>query len=464
METLFEVPSVKFSEVPCKDIQDYDGQNFPPIINEILEKYMGSVIFGGSSLIHDLYFQEEDWVRDYDLWCNSNAFKKIVITLSRMELCDKIKDDIFTKNNEYYGRFSLEGLTEFVLPSGNKTIKVQLINVGNISNFSKILESVDLSFNTVFYDGTKLIFVDTTEEQIKSKKGFFRPLKHKSGLCNCHICCSRDSKLSEKEIGRLEKYRSRGFEINNLCPFCDSQNCLSVSHTMKCWKNQLSLFDSSYYDTNNVLTSEKITEIIEFLDKNQKEVLIYIGLFLIISTKNIKLLEEQFEKFRHIIDPYSFNFNSNMYYVVDSGSITLFRKYFEIILPLIKVKSYKRIGQLIEIAYRRNYINIGRMLATVSPRFKLNIFEDKIISYEYMSAFECYLETKDRNVLTSEFDKITIMDKSDLTDTCPICLLGNPNLILGCCHKYCDTCVVEYFMIQERNNNKLKCPLCREYI
>lgn len=462
MEPLFEVSSERYSDIPCKVIVDYNGRHFPPIINELLHRYMGSVMFGGSSLIHDLYFREEEWDRDYDLWCNSNAFSKIANSLSKMESCDKIKDDIYIKNNDYYGRFSSEGITEFNLRSSHSiSIRIQLINVGNLTNFSRILESVDLTFNTVFFDGTKLIFVDTTEEQIRSKIGFFRPYKHKSSFCSCYICSNRNSRLTEKEIGRLEKYRLRGFKIENICPFCDFENCLSISHTIKCWKEKLSMVNSSFYDIENVLTPDKITGIIEFIEKNTNDIILFSGLLLILSTKNIKLFEQQFAKYKVLIDPYSSNFNSMLYYVVDSGSTTLFNKFFEIMQPLITPYSYKRINQLINIAYRKNYLKIATSLSSVSPRFKIDIFEDKIISFDFISVFECYLETSDPQVIRNEFSKIKILDKPDELEICPICCSSNSNLILECGHKYCDVCLVKYFLIQEKNNNKLKCPLCR---
>ena len=54
MEELFGVTPV--------ETKKYNGSNFPPLVNEILRKYKNKAFFGGSSLIHDAFFKDENWV------------------------------------------------------------------------------------------------------------------------------------------------------------------------------------------------------------------------------------------------------------------------------------------------------------------------------------------------------------------------------------------------------------------
>ena len=52
MEQLFGVTPI--------EIKKYDGANFPPLVNEILQKYKNKAFFGGGSLLHDAFFKDEE--------------------------------------------------------------------------------------------------------------------------------------------------------------------------------------------------------------------------------------------------------------------------------------------------------------------------------------------------------------------------------------------------------------------
>lgn len=467
MEPLFEPIREQYFDIPCKLVKDYDGKDILPFIKELIVE--NQVLFGGSSLIHDLYFPTQFWLRDYDLWCVNDAYKKIRRKLGRMRNCKKVKDVSFEIKSDYYGRFKTEAISEYycnleVINDGYRNIqqiKLQLINVGKTtSQLFNAMRFVDLSFNSLFYDGSRLIFVDTTEEEIKSKIGYFIPLKKNIySHCDC-IYCTNNGKLSEKELSRVRKYKERGFQILNLCPLCDSTHYSSLFHSMECLKRKLRLTDRDFYKMGDSITEEMENELSNVIYRYENTSIICAALLLFLSKRCLPTFSEKFEKCKHLIDTRSSIYNEVLKYCVEKGSLSGFSSFFGIVESQLTPFANKRICQLFEIASKKNFINIARFIANKSPRFKLEIFEDKIISFKFQNIFEYFLETNDRQQLIQEYSKINFIN-SPSEDPCPICHTSEPNLILHCKHRFCDSCLIMYFAIETRSKKELSCPLCR---
>ena len=99
MEQLFGVTPI--------EIKKYDGANFPPLVNEILQKYKNKAFFGGGSLLHDAFFKDEEWTSriDYDIWCKDSVYEKILIDIEKKGLVNIHHSKYDTK---YYQTFKIK--------------------------------------------------------------------------------------------------------------------------------------------------------------------------------------------------------------------------------------------------------------------------------------------------------------------------------------------------------------------
>jgi len=465
MTPLFEVYTDKYLHIHCKKIVNYDGRDFPEIINEVLLENKGNVIFGGSSLIHDLYFKEETWDRDYDLWCDENTYKKLKTNFYRRENFRKLNEEIFSKNSEnsYYGNFQSQGIAEFIYNINESSkIKIQLIDVGKKHKICKMFELVDFSFNTVFYDGEKLIYHDTTEEQVKAKTGILR-VKTSRKFCPCHFCSKKESRLSEKQLLRIKKYQKRGFNLTNLCPFCEFKYPCSINHCYYCLAKKLKLkVEMKFYQAGDNLTQQSLEKIVDLCSMYRKEEIIYTMLIYILSTRNLNLFKELFENNRHIIDPYSLSFYTIFEFLLDNGIYEPFVSFFEIVEPHFTEYSYLTLSGLFFGLCRKNYVNLASYFSKKIGRCKFELFGDKIISHRFLNIFEYYFEEKDVSIITNTFKYITVCnDPTEDSEMCGICHTDFPNLKLSCRHRYCHTCLITYFAMEYKKNSKLSCPMCR---
>ena len=466
MEPLFEVVSPKYFNVPCKEIEPYDGVDFPSIINELLDQHNGNIIFGGSSLLHDLFFKTSQWERDYDIWCEDRAYKAIKRTLNQKTNCSKIKEEQFEKvsQNIYYGRFQSKSICEFNYVCNDcckQSLKIQLINVGtNYDKFERIINNVDLTINTVFYDGKSLIYVDTTKEDILAKKCQYRfHLKSYHGLCSCSNCAQEKS-ISEKEMNRIKKYEGRGFTIDNLCPLCEGKYSLSLRHCLCCLRKKMSIDKGiDFFSWGARISEDNINYILTTLEAYPRQEFILASLVLFLANKRLDLFLENLEKYKHLLNFYHPDYNRVLSLFVENGITTAFTKFYELIESSLMEYSNKRINQLFTIACKKNFINLARFIENKSLRCKFEIFEDKITSYKFVNIFEFYLEKKDPKIL--DHLKYIKQNEAPSEENCSICHTNFPNFTLNCNHRFCDSCIMTYFSIEDKKKNKPCCPMCR---
>ena len=289
--------------------KEYDGSNFPVIVNQLLTN--DGVIFGGSSLIHDVYFREEDWgERDYDLWCLNSQYFKMQNHL-RKENCKKIKEERYENR---YGRLKINGICEYIYKIDDTTkIKIQLINVGN--DFSLMVKNLDFTFVSVIYDGKKIKFFNTIEKEIIEKKG--NVLIYRNNGCTCDRC-KRTSEISEKTAKRIEKYQKRGFTFFNLCQFC-SNKVLSFKHFIKC---------------RNLLEDDKLKEdgsdnILELGLASDNPEIIYCCLYYFSKIYDSESFMSLFNCKKHLLQKHHTNYYELINNFVRNGKYTYFRCFFE---------------------------------------------------------------------------------------------------------------------------------------
>lgn len=432
--------------------QSYDGNNFPKIVNEILDENFGKVFFGGGSLIHDLYFKEEDWGdRDYDIWCFHSSYKKVIRKMMHNINSRQIKNKEF---KSYYGNFTIIGITEFLIYG----IRLQIIDIGNVNSFDPIIRNIDLSFNTVMFDGKNLFFYLTDQEKIISKKGYF--IKNEF-QCICTKCVTH---ISEKAQERIKKYEKRGFQIMNVCSFCEERHMSNFSSSLECWKKFLDIEESIsvYKYKTGELIEQKIDILINKLNIIENFVDICAGLYLINMCRDMEIFQRLFvhlsEKIK--IMPENIFFEVVVKFI-EIGSVTGVKLFYS----LFKQYNFnEKSGKLFGHACRLNFIGIARFFESLSPRFQMVIYEDKIFEFRFMNIYEYFLETGDVEFILKEvpsLKKIEVLDNYDEDELCPICKYDNPNIALACNHKFCVICLIKFFAQKTRDMETVNCPICR---
>lgn len=429
--------------LPIIDEITYDGIDLPIIINEILQEE--NVIFGGSSLIHDIYFKEEDWgERDYDLWCTEHSYFKIQRKLRINEKCKKIKEETY---NSKYSHLRINSLCEYSYKNDDETkLKIQLINVGR--NFKYMIKNLDFSFVSLIYDGTNLKFIFTTEQEIKEKKGcILIPNNNGINTCSCGMCM-RNNDISQKTILRIKKYQKRGFTFLNLCTFCKNYEILSFEHFNKCKCKKI----------EETKKNEEISTLAS-TTTNPELIICCLNFY----AKN-RLMEDFINLFNHkkeLIQFHSQNFKKLLQFCADNGQYT----FFKLLMEFWNTQLNYLIEEIFLNCGRKNYINICRYLSNKYPKLYINIFEDKITEYKILSIFEYYLEYNDANILTTEMPQIKFIEGKTNEDgseaICPICKCFSSNIELSCGHDFCDKCIITYFANQHNKGTKLKCGVCR---
>ena len=442
MEELFGVTPI--------EIKKYDGSNFPPIINEILRKYKNKAFFGGGSLLHDAFFKDEYWTSrvDYDIWVLDNIYQNILTDIEAKKL-NKIHHSKY--DVKYYQMFNLKEIAEYTFEIDRKEYIIQLINIG--SNFLSMIDKIDFTFNTVLYNGEELTFFRTTEADILKKHGNMQ-IDVITNKCECEEC--KNKKVSKKQIDRINKYKVRGFEITNFCPFCIGieYKLISVHHFQYC---VLDLNNSPYVLH---LEEPKFQKIMNIARESTNSNVILCCLNIIARTLKMEEFISIFydRQCYSILDINSRLFNDILIDFTVNGQFTFFKLFFDLLKTKIRITSTP-IKELFRKACAYNNINIARYISSHSPKYDLLIFEDRIYEHNIMTVFEHYVKYNDIQVVLDEYPNITLLEKQedDEDSICSICRENQTNIRLPCGHEFCD-CIFNYFVTTSR----VRCGVCRE--
>lgn len=446
MERLFGINPI--------ETRKYDGSNFPPIVNEILRKYKNKAFFGGGSLIHDAFFKDEHWKSriDYDIWCNDCIYQNILSDLIEKGFNMSIQSKY---DNKYYEKFNIKELTEFTFEIDRKEYIIQLINIGNY--FLTLINKIDFTFNTVFYNGEELFFFRTIEADVLQKRGNLQ-VDVITNECECEEC--KNKKISKKQIQRIEKYKSRGFQITNFCPFCETVGAektykiITVLHFQSC---ALNLTFPKYILQ---LEDDQFEKVIQMGHTSDNPNVILCCLNIIARTLHMEEFISLFHEKKDLFDVHTRLFNDILIDFTVQGQYTFFKLFFD----LLKTKA-SIIGTDIQVLFRKacdyNCINIALYISSHSDRYDLSIFEDKIYEHDILTVFEHYVKYKNMQVILDEYPgKITILDEDFMNQEeeiiCSICNANPSNIQLHCGHRFCE-CIINYFA----TISCMRCGVCR---
>ena len=441
MEEIFGVTPI--------EIKKYDGSSFPPLVNEILRKYKNKAFFGGSSLIHDAFFKDEHWVSriDYDIWCKDSDYQNILSDIERKGLVNIHHSKYDTK---YYQTFKIKQLADYGFEIDRKQYIIQVINIG--SNFYSFIDKIDFTFNTVLYNGDDLIFFRTTEDNVRQKCGELQ-IDVITNKCTCEEC--KDKKVSQKQINRIYKYISRGFQIKNFCPFCKPQdnNIITVQHFESC------ILNLSFPSYILYLEDTEFQKIMDIVHETTHPNIILCCLNII--ARNLRM--DEFISLFHekqcatIIDTNSRLFNYILIDFVINGQFTFFKLFFDLLKTKIRLTAMP-----IQILFRKacafNCINIARYISSHSERYELSIYEDRIYQHSILTVFEHYVKTKKIQAVLDEYPGITLFENQEENEDsiCSICKENQCNIRLPCGHEFCD-CIFTYFV----SSFSMRCGICR---
>jgi hypothetical protein len=436
------------------EIKKYDGSNFPPLVNEILRKFKNKAFFGGSSLLHDVFFKDEHWASriDYDIWCKDDIYQNILAMIEEKGLV-KIHDTKYSI--KYYHIFKIKELVDFTFEIDRKQYIIQVINIG--SNFYSFIDKIDFTFNTILYNGEDLIFFRTTESQVIQKHGELQ-VDVITDKCECEEC--KHKRVSYKQITRIEKYRSRGFKINNFCPFCTpheykliNYKLITIQHFESC---VLNLTYSPYILR---LEDTQFQKILDIVRESTNSNIILCCLNIIARTLRIEeflsvFYEKQCSSF---LNTNSKSFNDILIDFTINGQFTFFKLFFDVLKTKIRITATP-----IQILFRKacafNCINIARYISSHSQRYELLIFEDKIYEHNILTVFEHYVKTKKIQAVFDEYPSITLFENQEENEDsiCSICKENQCNIRLPCGHEFCD-CIFTYFV----TTFSTRCGTCR---
>lgn len=426
---------------PPFSCKKWDGDGLPNIVKFITNKWHGKLIFGGSSLLHCLYFNNEDWgEKDYDIWSCTCIIDEILIYLQSIQ----DKENIIFENpiicNNYFQKYTGVNIIYNISFNG---IKLQLLKLDKFycidhGPYKSFIDHIDFSFLKILYDGNMICYYTKDINKVKEKKGTWEQLK-------IFKAESTILKQFQKKEERILKYKNRGFIFENICNHCNNNKC-NFKHYTSCLNtlNELGNIDFSTYHKKCISNSEKlaylglllktckITEFHNFFDEwnNEKKIVNYdddyliekIVSYLITESVNygvfsvVKKIYEMFENTEHKID---LTHDNNMY-------------------------MYN--------AVKKNYVNIAKFFAEKNLSYNLKICEDRIVNFSIKSIFDLYIDSND-----PMFFKKIIVDSKDSDDCeyCIICKYTIADFKLNCNHNYCNTC----FALWLKDNNE--CTYCK---
>jgi len=441
MEELFGVTPI--------EIKKYDGSNIPPLVNEILRKYKNKAFFGGSSLLHDVFFPDEHWASrvDYDIWCKDDIYQNILSDIREKGL---VNIHITKYNKKYYEAFKIKELADFGFEIDRKQYIIQVINIG--SSFYSLIDKIDFTFNTVLYNGEDLIFFRTTEADVLQKRGELQ-VDVITNRCTCEEC--KDKKVSQKQINRICKYQARGFEITNFCPFCSPHDykLITIHHFQSC------ILNLSFPPYVIQLEDSQFQRILNIGHESTNPSVILCCLNII--ARNLRM--DDFISLFHEKQSYTiFDINSRLFndILIDftiNGQYTFFKLFFDLLKKKIRITATP-----IQILFRKacayNCINIARYISSHSQRYELSIYEDRIYQHSILTVFEHYVKTKKIQAVLDEYPDITLFENQEENEDsiCSICKENQCNIRLPCGHEFCD-CIFTYFV----TTFSTRCGICR---
>ena len=441
MEELFGVTPI--------ETKKYDGSSFPPLVNEILRKYKNKAFFGGGSLLHDAFFKDEHWVTriDYDIWCKDCVYQNILSDIGDKGLV-KIHDSKY--DVKYYQTFKIKELADFAFEIDRKQYIIQFINTG--SGFFSLIDKIDFTFNTVLYNGENLIFFRTTEEDVRQKRGDLQ-VDVITNKCTCEEC--KDKKVSQKQISRIQKYRARGFEITNFCPFCkpEDNNIITVQHF------QLCVLNLTYPPYVLHLEEAQFQRILNIVQESTNPNVILCCLNIIARTLHMEEFISLFhdKQCSSILNTTSRLFNDILIDFTVNGQYTFFKLFFDLLKTKIQITATP-----IQILFRKacayNCINIALYISSHSERYELSIYEDRIYQHSILTVFEHYVKSKKIQAILDEYPSITLFENQEENEDsiCSICKENLCNIRLPCGHEFCD-CIFTYFV----TSFSMRCGICR---
>ena len=441
MEELFGITPI--------EIKKYDGSNFPSHVNEILLKYKNKAFFGGSSLLHDAFFKDELWASriDYDIWCKDSVYQNI---LSDIEDKGLVKIHHSKYDAKYYQTFKIKELADYGFEIDRKQYIIQVINIG--SCFYSLIDKIDFTFNTVLYNGENLVFFKTTEADVLKKRGELQ-IEVITNRCTCEEC--KGKKVSQKQISRIHKYKARGFEITNFCPFCKSYDykIINVSHFQSC------IINLSFPPYVLQLEDAQFQKILDIVRESTNPNVILCCLNIIARTLHMEEFLSVFHEKQcaTIFDTNSRLFNDILIDFTINGQFTFFTLFFDLLKTNIRLTATP-----IQILFRKacafNCINIALYISSHSQRYELSIYEDRIYQHNILTVFEHYVKYKKILAVLDEFPGITLFENQEENEEsiCSICNENQTNIRLPCGHEFCD-CIFSYFV----TSFSTKCGICR---
>ena len=426
---------------------EWDGYDLPEIVRNIIHFKRGKLLFGGSSLIYHLYFDDEDWgERDYDIWSDHKTIDEILDYINdNYDKNDYIISEILCNNS-----FQSYSNIDIIYNITYKNYIIQLLKISKDIGISKLVLNIDFSFLNVKYDGNKIYFFD--EEN-------YEDMKKKIG-----IVYSDNNYRKVKNYHRIKKYQERGFIFKNLCPHCNLIINPNIEHYQFCLSRTFIYFINFHLDTKiisfndiifkNIDISENLLK--EFIEnnyvKNECNFFEISFLIILVSINNFSF----FKKYIKIWEDINFSYNKEfLFKILVKFGATRYVKY----LYNFCKDNNKEIdilvnnNQCIYIIYKNNFKELSKWFESICPYFEFITIDDRIISYKINTIFDLYTKFNDENILLNNIKN----SKKNSEDSCAICKYSDSEIKLECGHSYCNTCLALYL-----KDNAPQCAYCKK--
>jgi len=448
-----------------------------------LLKTFPDACWGGSSVLYDIVLPfmpppNKLWdTRDFDVYCFDKDYNKIISFLKTFPMVSLCR--IFpTMRKLSYANLDIKGLTEYLIKlKDGITRKIQLVNIGNQSNYSNLYKAVDLSFCSVVVSNNMVYYLRTSKIDVLEKRG-----KLLTFPCMCSSCSKNDGiRLNYKISNRIKKYRARGFKIDMICQFCD-YSINTIQHTQLCLcrtvvsNKKINSLDSilNGFDESK-LGIDEINRLISYSHQYKNDSVVLLSIYLIFCYfKRIDLLYSFWEEIKSFMDIRVVMECSKQ--LVKSGLYTGFRLLFEYLFPhnINIVNSNEReqyIYSIMETVVNSNYIQSALLIQSRIPTIKLSIYEDKIFSWKNRVVYEMLFklinaEDSSQDEIDSLMKTIPFVEKLEANDPaiqtiCPTCRYDDCSTKMICGHYFCQYCLIFNLMDIYEKSKKEMCPCCR---
>ena len=450
-----------------------------------LLKTFPDACWGGSSVLYDIVLPpiepttppNKSWdTRDFDVYCLDKDYIKIS---SFMKTCPMVSlSRIFPIMKKLsYANLDIKGLTEYIIKLKDGIMrKIQLVNIGNQSNYSNLYKAVDLSFCSVVVSNNMVYYLRTTKIDVLEKRGRLLTFP-----CMCSSCSKNDGiRLNYKITNRIKKYRARGFKIDMICQFCD-YSLNTIQHTQLCLcrtlvNKKINALDSILNGLDDSkLGIDEINRLISYSHQYKSDSVILLSIYLIFCYfKRIDLLHSFWEEIKGFVDVRVIMECSKQ--LVKSGLYTGFRLLFEYLFfrNINLVNSDERekyIYSIMETVVNSNYIQSALLIQSRIPTIKLRIYEDKIFSWKNRVVYEVLfelinMEETSQDEIDSLIKTIPFVEKLEANDPalqtiCPICKYDDCSTKMICGHSFCQNCIILDLMTMYEKSKKEMCPCCR---